>query len=220
MTTARRLLARLPPIRLKRLKPGTLSRRAPMHDNKLSLYAIESELVQFIDTEALVPEDQLAAFQAAFLEKTQQAIQKRGNCIRAISHIEAQIAGARAEENRIAAWRGSLESGLARFKDYLVRCIELSGQKKVEADNGSLAIQANPESVEITDATLIPDEFQTVTVKMPAAVYRNLLNYDILLKDYDATFNPSKSAIKEAIKAGRDIPGCDLRFGKWSLRVR
>jgi len=191
-----------------------------MHDNKLSLYAIESELVQFIDTEALVPEDQLAAFQAAFLEKTQQAIQKRGNCIRAISHIEAQIAGARAEENRIAAWRGSLESGLARFKDYLVRCIELSGQKKVEADNGSLAIQANPESVEITDATLIPDEFQTVTVKMPAAVYRNLLNYDILLKDYDATFNPSKSAIKEAIKAGRDIPGCDLRFGKWSLRVR
>jgi len=189
-----------------------------MHDNKsLSLYAIEQELNQFLDTEALVPEDQLAAFQAAFLEKTQQAIQKRGNCIRAIAHLEAQIAGARSEENRIAAWRGSLESGLARFKDYLVRCIELSGQKKVEADNGSLAIQANPESVEITDAALIPDEFVTVTVKMPAKVYREL---GLELDGLDATFNPSKSAIKEAIKAGRDIPGADLRWGKNRLNVR
>jgi len=191
-----------------------------MSDTKsLSLYHIEEELKAYLDSEALVPEDQLAAFQAAFLEKTQQAIQKRGNCIRAISHIEAQIAGARAEENRIAAWRGSLESGLARFKDYLVRCIELSGQKKVEADNGSLSIQANPESVEITDATLIPDEFQTVTVKMPAAMFRALAEAGHI-HDCDATFNPSKSALKEAIKQGREIPGCDLRFGKNRLTVK
>jgi hypothetical protein len=189
-----------------------------MHDNKsISLYAIEQELNQFLDTEALVPEDQLAAFQAAFLEKTQQAIQKRGNCIRAISHLEAQIAGARAEENRIAAWRGSLESGLERFKAYLVRCIELSGQKKVEADNGSLAIQANPESVEITDLELVPDEFKTVTVKMPAATYRVLAAE---LDGLDATWTASKTAIKEALKQGRDVPGADTRFGKWSLRVR
>jgi len=190
-----------------------------MSEKSLSLYQIESDLQAFVDTEALVPEDQLAAFQAAFLEKTQQAIQKRGNCIRAISHIEAQIAGARAEENRIAAWRGSLESGLARFKDYLVRCIELSGQKKVEADNGSLAIQANPESVEITDGSLIPDEFQTVTVKMPAAMFRALTEAGHI-HDCDATFNPSKSAIKEAIKSGREVTGADVRFGRNRLVVR
>jgi len=191
-----------------------------MSEKSLSLYHIEADLVAFVDSEALVPEEQLAEFQAAFLAKTREAVAKRTACIRALSHIEAQIAGARAEENRIAAWRGSLESGLARFKDYLVRCIELSGQKKVEADNGSLAIQANPESVEITDLDAVPDEFKTVTVKMPAAVYRNLLNYEILLKDYDATWTASKTAIKEALKQGRDVPGADTRFGKWSLRVR
>jgi hypothetical protein len=187
------------------------------NEKSLSLYHIEEELKAYLDSEALVPEEQLAEFQAEFVAKSAAAVRKRGDCIRAISHIEAQISGARAEENRIAAWRGSLESGLARFKDYLVRCIELSGQKKVEADNGSLAIQANPESVEITDATLIPDEFQTVTVKIPAAVYRDLSTW---LEGYDATFNPSKSAIKEAIKAGREIPGADLRWGKNRLNVR
>jgi hypothetical protein len=186
-------------------------------NKSMTLYHIEEELQIMLDTEALVPQDQLQEFQELFIAKTEQARIKRTQCVKAIQHIEAQIAGARSEENRIAAWRGSLESGLARFKDYLVRCIELSGQKKVEADNGSLAIQANPESVEITDATLIPDEFVTVTVKMPAKVYREL---GIELDGLDATFNPSKSAIKEAIKAGREIPGADLRWGKNRLNVR
>jgi hypothetical protein len=158
----------------------------------MTLYHIEEDLLMMADSEALVPQDQLQEFQELFAAKTEQALMKRGSCIRAISHLEAQIAGARAEENRIAAWRGSLESGLARFKDYLVRCIELSGQKKVEADNGSLAIQANPESVEITDLDQVPDEFKSVTVKMPAMLWRE----------------------------GRDVPGADTRFGKWSLRVR
>jgi len=195
------------------------------NEKSLSLYQIESDLQAFVDSEALVPEEQLALFQAEFAAKTREAVVKRGRCIQAIQHLEAQIAGARSEENRIAAWRGSLESGLARFKDYLVRCIELSGQKKVEADNGSLAIQANPESVEITDATLIPDEFVTVTVKMPATVYRQLL--EVALIDglprntlLDATFNPSKSAIKEAIKAGREVTGADVRFGRNRLVVK
>ena len=52
---------------------------------------------------------------------------------------------------------------------------------------------------------------------MPAKVYREL---GLELDGLDATFNPSKSAIKEAIKAGRDIPGADLRWGKNRLNVR
>lgn len=191
-----------------------------MSEKSLSLYQIESDLQAFVDSEALVPEEQLALFQAEFAAKTREAVVKRTKCIMAIQHLEGQIAHARAEENRIAAWRGSLESGLARFKDYLVRCIELSGQKKVEADNGSLAIQANPESVEITDLELVPDEFKTVTVKMPAAEWRALVQEYDGLGEFDATFTASKTQIKEALKAGREVPGCDLRFGKWSLRVR
>ena len=192
------------------------------NEKSLSLYHIEEELKAYLDSEALVPEEQLAEFQAEFVAKSAAAVRKRGDCIRAISHIEAQISGARAEENRIAAWRGSLESGLARFKDYLVRCIELSGQKKVEADNSSLAIQANPESVEITDLDAVPDEFKTVTVKMPAALWREIVTEyrPADLTGLDATFTASKTAIKEALKQGRDVPGADTRFGKWSLRVR
>jgi len=62
-------------------------------------------------------------------------------------------------------------------------------------------------------------------VKMPATVYRQLL--EVALVDdlprntlLDATFNPSKSAIKEAIKAGREVTGADVRFGRNRLVVR
>src|SRR6187402_3527931 len=111
MRSARPFLVRLRSLRQKRIRPGSRS----MSEKSLSLYHIEEELKAYLDSEALVPEEQLAEFQAEFLAKSAAAVRKRGDCIRAISHIEAQIAGARAEENRIAAWRGSLESGLARF---------------------------------------------------------------------------------------------------------
>jgi len=194
-------------------------------EKALTLYEISSELAAFMDTEALVPEEQLAAFQAAFLEKTRQAIAKRGNVIRAVRHLEGQIDLARAEENRLAAWRGSLESGLTRFKDYVIKCIELSGQKKVEADNGSLSIQSNPESVEVTDLEALPVEFKTVTLKMSAEFYeeltRNLDGWPIgALEGCDVTFTPDKAQIKAALKAGKDIPGCDLRWGRNRLVVR
>jgi hypothetical protein len=188
----------------------------------LTLYQIESDLAAMLDTEALVPEEYLAAFQAELAAKTEQGMAKRANCIRAIRHIEHQIELASSEEKRLAEWRRSLSAGLDRFKDYIVRCIELTGSKKVEADNGSLSIQSNPESVEITDLELVPDEFKTVTVKMPAALWREIVTEyrPADLTGLDATFNPNKSAIKDAIKSGREIPGCDLRWGKNRLNVR
>jgi hypothetical protein len=118
---------------------------------------------------------------------------KRGNVIRAIRRTEHQIDLARSEEKRLAEWRKSLESGLSRFQDYIVRCLEIGGQKKAEADNGSLSIQANPESVEITDLEAIPDEFKTVTVKMPAVTYRVVA--EGFLDGCDATFAADKAAI-------------------------
>jgi hypothetical protein len=189
-------------------------------EKALTLYEISSELAAFMDTEALVPEEQLAAFQAEFLEKTRQAIAKRGNVIRAIRHLEGQIDLARAEENRLAAWRASLSSGLERFKDYVIKCIELSGQKKVEADNGSLSIQANPESVEVTDLEALPDEFKSVTVKMPAAFFREVVEGYVDGQAISATFTPDKAAIRTALKEGREVPGADSRFGRLRLVVR
>lgn len=186
----------------------------------LTLYQIESDLAAMLDTEALVPEEYLAAFQAELAAKTEQGMAKRANCIRAIRHIEHQIELASSEEKRLAEWRRSLSAGLDRFKDYIVRCIELTGSKKVEADNGSLAIQANPESVEITDLEAVPDEFKTVTVKMSAVMYRRICDDLIDLDFLDVTYTASKTQIKEALKAGREVPGADTRFGKWSLRVR
>ena len=166
------------------------------------------------------PRSSLAEFQQEFLAKTQQAVAKRSAVIRAIRHIENQIELARAEENRLAAWRASLSSGLDRFKDYVIKCIELSGQKKVEADNGSLSIQANPESVDITDIEALPDEFKSVTVKMPAAFFREVVEGYVDGQAISATFTPDKAAIRTALKEGREVPGADSRFGRLRLVVR
>jgi hypothetical protein len=68
----------------------------------------------------------------------------------------------------------------------------------------------------------VPDEFKTVTVKMPAMLWREICTEyrPADLTGCDATFTASKTQIKAALKEGRDVPGADTRFGKWSLRVR
>ena len=196
----------------------------PKPDEKaLTLYRIEEDLAALLDTEALVPEEQLAEFQAELLAKTQQGVAKRGNCIRAIRHIENQIELARAEENRLAEWRRSLAGGLDRFREYVIKCIEVSGAKRVEADCGVLSIQANPESIEVTDVDALPDDMKTVAVNMPAALFNELVEPYLLATEkhsVDVTFNPDKAAIKAALKAGRAVPGADIRYGKNRLVVK
>ncbi len=65
---------------------------------------------------------------------------------------------------------------------------------KVECPEFTIAVRKNPEAVEIDDPEQVPSEYM-VTPEPPPP-------------------RPDKKAIKDALKAGAEIPGCWLRQGE------
>jgi hypothetical protein len=84
--------------------------------------------------------------------------------------------------------RNSLEKKIARLKDYLRINFEKTNTEKIESDDIVIAMYKNPVKVHIVDEEKIPDEFFQVKET-------KLLN---------------KDKIKESLKNGEDIPGCEL----------
>ena len=84
--------------------------------------------------------------------------------------------------------RNSLEKKIARLKDYLRINFEKTNTEKIESDDIVIAIYKNPAKVHIVDEEKIPEEFFQIKET-------KLLN---------------KDKIKESLKNGEDIPGCEL----------
>ena len=70
--------------------------------------------------------------------------------------------------------------------------------EKIQTELGTLTIAKNPVSVEIYDETLIADEYKKEKV----------------------TVSIDKTAIKNAIKNGKDVQGARLVEDKTSLRIK
>lgn len=91
----------------------------------------------------------------------------------------------------MAQRRRTIENRAQGLKDYLKHNMEASGITRIESPWFVLSVQKNPGAVEITDERQLPDDFKTevVTVKV------------------------DKAAIKDALKAGHDVPGAALVQG-------
>lgn len=92
-------------------------------------------------------------------------------------------------------WKESAKEDLKKadsLKHYLIQELAYAGKKKMETDRFLLSTRKNNPSTVIDDATLIPDTFKTTKV----------------------TESVDKTAIKEAIKSGKDVPGAHLQASK------
>jgi hypothetical protein len=119
---------------------------------------------------------------------------KAQNVAYAIRNLEASAAAIKEAEAQMAARRKAIENRAAHIREYLKTCLEIANVSKVECPHFAIAIQNNPPSVDIFEPGLIPAEFMTQPEPPPAA--------------------PNKTAIAQAIKAGREIPGAKLVQGK------
>lgn len=81
----------------------------------------------------------------------------------------------------------------ANIREYLKTCLEVAGVTKIECPHFAIAIKNNPASVDVFEPSLIPAEYMRQAEAPPPA--------------------PDKNAIKEAIKAGKDVPGALLASG-------
>ena len=85
--------------------------------------------------------------------------------------------------------------------------------RKLEGKTGSISLVGNGgrRPVIITDEALIPDEYQTVTVKMKASSYRKLLVEHPTLEIFASKPQPNLTAIYNALESGMDgVPGAVL----------
>lgn len=81
-------------------------------------------------------------------------------------NIEAEIKAMRDAEKRIAERRKIKESSVKRLKDYLLREMQRTGISKIECPQFQISLRNNPDSVEIVDENLIPNEFKRVVYEI------------------------------------------------------
>jgi chromosome segregation ATPase len=94
-------------------------------------------------------------------------------------------------ERRMAGRRKAIEHRVQWLKEYLKRNMEATGITRIDSPWFSLAVQNNPASVEITDEAALPDDYKSEVV----------------------TIKVDKAGIKQALKAGEEVPGAKLTQG-------
>jgi hypothetical protein len=106
------------------------------------------------------------------------------------THAELIEGAAKQLQERAARARRKADS----VKAYLLFQMQAVGMSKIEAPEFTIALRNNPEAVRIADDAELPPEY---LVQPPAPPPR-----------------PDKTAIKAALKAGCEVPGCWLEAGQ------
>lgn len=124
------------------------------------------------------------------------AASKVENCSKWMRSLKSEITAFKEEENRLKKIRMAKENKLKWLNKYVKDFLEISGVTKFEIGIFTLSIQKNPPSLEIYDATLIPEQY----LKLQAPVL-------------------DTQKIKELLQKGEEIPGATLKQTE-GLRIR
>lgn len=100
------------------------------------------------------------------------------------------------EIDRLKRLKAHLEREDGRVKEYLKKAMEMTGTEKVQGISASISFRQSEQTV-IDNEEELPEEYITVKI----------------------TYTPNKTAIKTAIKAGKDVPGAHIETVK-NLQIR
>lgn len=113
-----------------------------------------------------------------------------------IRNLQATAASIKEAEKQMADRRKAIEKRAEALVERLKTGLEIAGVQKLDTPYFALTIKKNPPSVDVWDERQIPAEFMRTPEPPPPPAPV-----------------PDKAAIKEAIKAGRDVPGAQLAQG-------
>ena len=166
-------------------------------ENKLSLYNITNSFITLFE-------------KAENGELTPEEIQEQGNdlalalknkstsIIGYVRNSELMSEAIKNEIDRLTAMKKAVDNRIDKFKEYVKENMQQLEVEKIETELGTLSIAKNPASVEIYDETLIIDEYKKEKV----------------------TISIDKTAIKNDLKAGKEVQGARLIEDKTSLRIK
>jgi len=153
--------------------------------SKSTLYDITNEFEKLLDN--LLDHDdsdlikEIESIEGEFKSKS-------ANVAKYIRNLEHLAAGIKEVENNQKNRRVSIEKKIIKLKDYLRFNFERTNTEKIENDDIVIAMYKNPVKVNILDENKIPEKFF------------HLKEAKVLNKD----------KVKESLKNGEDIPGCEL----------
>lgn len=176
----------------------------------LTLYAIEDNLAALLNSEDLVETpEQRAELETELVAALKTAVQKRDAVAGFLAHCNGQREAISAEIDRLQRLDKAYERAEKRTEDMIRRTIlelgpdEKGRYRKLEGKTCTFSIQRNPQAVEITDEQAIASEHKTLTIKLPALVWEELL---------DSLDIDQRSALLAAVKS----PNCEV--SKTSLK--
>ena len=115
---------------------------------------------------------------------------KAANVAMMARNLEATASAIKAAEAQMAQRRKVLERRVEWLRRYLLESMQHAGIKRVECPQFVLSVRDNPVAVDVFELALVPAEFMRQPEPPPVA--------------------PDKKAIKDALAAGTDVPGCRI----------
>lgn len=125
-----------------------------------NLYELNAEFNQLwmlLEDEEVDEEMILGAFETA----TEDLTVKLENCCKYIKNIDAEIAGLKAEEERLYARRKAKENAVKRLKELMKLAMNTAGEKKLPCGTFTVSVQNNAPSVIMDEQCIenIPEDY-------------------------------------------------------------
>jgi hypothetical protein len=214
---------------------GALTHAAPSP----SLFTIEDDLQALLNSEDLVTEQQWEQFKTEVAAKLRSAVDKRQRFGEFIRFCELMQSNCETESKRLEALKKMYAAAQERCEQFVVYTIEQLGRDrrgrypKLAGHTVTLSVAQNPDSVEIVDKESIPDRFQSVDLKLPLDAWKRVLaSFEsrndadgqetaaaLRAADESAVRCISKTAVREHLKSGLEVPGADIKIGNLRCRV-
>ena len=115
---------------------------------------------------------------------------------RVLKNLGAEVDAIKAEEQRLATRRKTVENNITRLKEYAVEMLDAAGIDSAKDDLFSVRVQDSPPSVDVHDEAKLPQSYYVPVA--PRLDKRSLL---------------------DDLKSGKDVPGAAIMRSR-SLRVR
>jgi hypothetical protein len=158
----------------------------------ITLYQIASEHRQMVETLMDIQADPQTIEDTISAESYPLEL-KAQNTAYAIKTLDANADAIEAAAKEMLDRAKALRNRAKHVKDYLLRCMDLAGVKKIECPHFALSLRDNPAAVEVFDEKQVPQDY---------------------MREIPARFEVDKALIKQAIKDGYEVPGAKLTQGK------
>jgi hypothetical protein len=124
---------------------------------------------------------------------------KAVNIVHVMRSLETNCEAIDAEINRLKELKTRRKANADKLEGYLLSNMEATGISQIDSPTMTIKIRNNPESVEVFEPHLVPSDFMEWPAPPPQ--------------------KPNKTAIKAALKEGKEVQGCRLVRSK-SLTVK